>query len=536
MFNKFKNLFKKNNKVDHKKTVMPSDLEKKVDLIKQELQDIDDIIFRKITLTDKYNNEFKTYLIFIKSLIDNKIINDNIITPLTLGLKKTDINLEDYKNSSIDKLISNKIISVQEVERINYMEKALNDILQGKSLLLIDKTEFALSFSTEGWKERNVTMPNVERTIRGPQDAFTENIQVNMGLIRRKVKSKDLKVISITKGKYSCSNINIVYIKGIASDDIAKEVKKRIDTINTGQINGCQHVAELIEDNPISLFNTIYETERPDIVATGIQEGRIAILTDGCPTSLLVPKLFAENFISPEDYYFRFWFTLGLRIMRFIAYILSTILPALYVSIVSFHQELLPSTLVRTIYSAREGVPLPITFELILFGFFFEIVKHAGAAVPQNLSTSITIVGTLIIGQTAITAGFVSADAVIIGAITGITIFLLPIIEFDHALYFFRIFFTLAAGLAGFYGITLVSVFLLAHLASLRSFGVPYLSPIAPLQLQDLKDILIRVPYIFMNTRPESLETENTKRQGNQPVKRFFFKYKISENQKGEKE
>ena len=526
MFNKFKNFFNKNNDTARDEISFSGNLKKNRKLIEKEFKDTDDIVFREITLSDKNDNEIEAVLIFIDSLVNDSIINDNVINPLMLGQREAEI---EFEKENIDKLICNKIINVQEINRINNVEEALNQIVIGKSLLLIDNLNYIISISTEGWKERSVSNPNVERTVRGPQDAFMENIDVNLGLIRRKIKSKDLKVTSLTKGKYSCSNIKILYLDGVADENIVKEVKKRVESINTGQVNGCKHVGELIEDNPLSLFTTFYETERPDVIAAGIQEGRVAIITDGCPTGILVPKLFVENFISPEDYYFRFWFTFGLRMMRFLAYVLSTILPALYVAIVSFHQELLPMTLVRTVYSAREGVPLPITIELLLFGLFFEIIKEAGATVPQNLSTSITIVGTLIIGQAAITAGFMSADSVIIGAITGITIFLLPVIEFDHALFYFRIFYIISAGIAGFYGISLVSIFMLVHLASLRSFGVPYLSPIAPLQLQDLRDILIRVPYIFMNTRPESLETENKIRQGNQPVKRFFFKYKIAE-------
>ena len=371
------------------------------------------------------------------------------------------------KGDDIDQVIREKIISVQNISKIKDINQAINEILQGKSLLLINNAKYALSISTQGWEERSVSMPNVERTIRGPQDAFMENIKVNVGLVRRRVKSKDLKVTSFTKGKHSQTRIDVMYLDGIADDNIVKEVKKRIKSINVGQIIGCMQVLELIEDNPTSLFNTIYETERPDIVAGGIQEGRIAILTDGCPSALLVPKLFVENFISPADYYFRFWFTLGLRGMRFLAYLISTILPAFYVAVISFHQELIPMTLVRTIYSARAGVPLPIVFELLFFGLFFEVIKEAGATVPKNLSTSITIVGTLILGQAAITAGFMSADAVIIGSVTGITIFLMPVIEFDHALFYLRIIFLITAGIAGFYGITIVSVILIAHLAKI---------------------------------------------------------------------
>jgi spore germination protein KA len=205
-------------------------------------------------------------------------------------------------------------------------------------------------------------------------------------------------------------------------------------------------------------------------------------------------------------------------------------LPAIYVAVLSFHQELLPVTLVNTVYSAREGVPFPILIEMIIYGGFFESIREAGARIPTSLGSSVTIVGALILGQAAISAGFLSPDGVIIGSLTGIAIFLLPNVEFNNTLIFFRFAYVAAAGISGFYGIAILTFWIIMHLTSLRSFGIPHMRPVAPLQLEDLKDLIMRGPYLFMNTRPKSLENENVVSQDNSPAKRFFFKYKLTED------
>lgn len=538
MWNKFKNLFKKvssrkNNSTENE-ILFSDNIKKNINYLRKEFEKVSDVQFRQIILSDKSGHEINAWLIYIDSLTKNEIINNNILKPLMLLQREAEFDFSQKDN--LGEIISHKIISVEDIKKTKIMEEAIDAILAGRSLLLIDNINYALSIGTQGWQERNVSMPNVERTVRGPQDAFMENIEVNTGLVRRRIKSKDLKVIPFKIGKHSHTKINVMYLEGIADKNIVQEVKKRMESIDVGQVNGCNHVAELTEDNPLSIFGTFYDTERPDVIAAGVNEGRVAILTDGCPTALLVPSLFMENFISPEDYYYRFWYTFAVRTLRFIAYLTSTLLPAIYAAVISFHQELIPMTLVRSIIASREGVPFPILFELLLFLFFFQLIKEAGAVVPTALSTSITIVGTLILGQAAISAGFLSADGVIVGSITGISVFLIPVVEFSNSLLYVRIAFLFAGGTAGFYGITLVAIILVVHLASLRSFGVPYLSPVAPLQFQDLKDFFIRVPYIFMSSRPESLADKDLTQQGNKPVRRFFFKYNLTENNDQERD
>jgi spore germination protein KA len=532
MWQKLKNWFKGIDRTEKEpqssNQVFFNNLDKNKELLATEFDNIVDIKFRDIELTDGSNHNIKATLVYITNLIDKQIINDNILKPLLSKQEKD--NLGKLAEEKDLESISNKIIDAESIEQISKVRKAVDQILAGNSLLLVDNTPYALSVATGGWEERSVSEPMVERTIRGPNMGFIENIEVNTGMIRRYIKSNQLKIESFTKGEYTQTKINLMYIEGIVNSKIVKEVKKRLASIEVGQINGGRHVLELIEDNSLSPFDTIYETERPDVTAAGVLEGRVAILIDGYPISLIAPMLFMENLISPEDYYSGFYYTSFFRLIRFLGLLVSSMLPGIYISILAFHQEVLPITLVNTVYAAREGVPFPIAIEMMIFGVFFEGIREGGARIPKALGSSITIVGALILGEAAISAGLLSPDSVIIGSLTGISIFLIPTTEFNSALLILRVIYTFAAVISGFYGMTITSLLIVAHLVSLRSFGVPYMRPIAPLQLADLKDFFIRVPYLLMNTRPKSLENENIVRQDNQPSKRFFFKYRINEN------
>ena len=537
MFRYFKNKIKEkfsSNKEENPEKILGSNFEKNIDILASRFCDVSDVYFRQLKLNISDEKKLRICLVYIDNLIDKEQVNKSVIKPITSyrTYNQKQKNMKISKEKIID-LISEEILNVDDLKKIQKVDKICDKILEGGSILLVDDIPVAIGMATQGWTERAASQTNVENTVRGPQEAFTENSKTNIGLIRRRIKSSNLKIVTFTKGLYTKTKISIVYLEGVASSNIVKETKKRINDIQVGQmIGGCRQVSELIEDNPLSLFDTIYETERPDVITSGILEGRVGIVTDGCPTALLVPKLFMENLTSAQDYYYRFWVSLFIRVLRFIAYITSTLLPALYVAIVSYHHELIPMTLASTIYQSRAGVPFPIFLELLLFLILFEMIKEAGATVPTTLSTSITIVGTLILGQAAITAGFLSADGVIIGSITGISIFLIPVVEFSMVLFFIRIIFIIVAAVGGIYGMTLTTIILLAHLASLRSFGVPYLSPVAPLQKQDLKDFFMRVPYLLMSSRPESIETKNSIQQNNKPFRRFFFKYQLKDSDK----
>lgn len=527
MWNRLKDLLGKRISNGEIPETFTSDINKNREILKTCFEKVGDLKLRELKLTKSNGKKIRIILAYIENLVEKELINNFIVRPIVYQQRES--NLELGSGNELARKIASSVINSDEVIEITQVEKSLEQILQGYTILLIEGSSIIYSVGTQGWTERNIIPPEVEKTVRGPKISFVENISINVGSIRRYIKSPKLKSEFFTFGEYTRTRVGVLYLEGVANHKIVEEVKKRLKTINTGQINGCTHIAELIDDNPQSIFDTFYETERVDVVTAGVLEGRIAILTDGCPTALLVPKLFMENFISAEDYYNRYWYTLVIRILRFIGFLTSVLLPGIYISIITFHQELLPLTLVRSVYASRAGVPFPIVIELLLFLFFFEAIREAGARIPASLGASISIVGALILGQAAINAGILSADGVIIGSITGIAIFLTPIIEFNQSLIVLRTLFILAAGFMGLYGISIIILITTLHLCSLRSFGIPFMSPVAPLKLKDLKDFIVRVPYIFMNSRPESIESENPVRQGNRPFKKFFFKYRLDD-------
>ncbi len=501
---------------------LSSNLMTNINILEKIFENTEDIQYRDLSISIPGLDSINAILVYIPSLTDVKVIDDDIIAPL-----HNEEIIE--KENSYARYIADEVVNVKQVKIITELDKITSEILAGNSILFLDGCKEALSLFSQGWEKRGVEKAEAEKTTRGPQVAFTENSQVNLGLIRTRIKSEKLKIESFIKGRYSRTQISILYIEDIVDLDIVKEVKKRIGTIDVGSIISAIHVSELIEDNPLSPFETVMVTERPDVVTAGIMEGRVAITVDGSPTTLIVPKLFYENLITPDDYYSRFWYTFFLRQIRLISVLISAMLPAFYVAAVSFHQEVIPRIVVLRIYSSRSGIPFPVFIEMLIFGLFFEGIKEAGARIPTVLGSAVSIIGTLIVGQSAVTAGFLSADGVIIGAVTAIAIYLIPNIEFANALTIPRIALLVSASISGLFGMVIVILIIIMHLSSLRSFGIPYLSPIAPLMYQDLKDFLVRVPYLLMNTRPQSLQNKNIIRQGNRPYRRYFFKYVIRE-------
>jgi spore germination protein KA len=312
-------------------------------------------------------------------------------------------------------------------------------------------------------------------------------------------------------GERSKTDVLVTYIKGITPDNLIEEINQRLKRINTDAILDVGYIEQFIEDSATSLFPTIGNSERPDVVAARILEGRAAIFVDGSPMALTMPFLFIEGFQSPEDYYARPFFSSFMRWVRLLGFLLSIYLPGIFVSLKTFHPELFPTQLLISVAAAREGLPLPVVLEALLMLMLFEILREAGLRMPRSLGQAVSIVGALVIGQAAVSAGLVGAPMVIVIAATAIASFL--VVPFADLGALFRLIMTIMAGFLGLFGIVIISLEILSHLASLRSLGVPYLSPVAPLNIRGLKDTFIRAPLWAMDSRPESLDSPDTRRQ-----------------------
>ncbi|HEX2952583.1 MAG TPA: spore germination protein [Bacillota bacterium] len=389
--------------------------------------------------------------------------------------------------------------------------KVIEAIMAGDTALIFNKEKTAVIISTKGWEKRSVSEPTTEMVVKGPHDGFVESIRTNTALLRRRIGHPSLTFESFIIGRKSKTDINIGYIKGIANEKIVAEVKRRIKRINIDGILSAGFVEQLIEDAPLSPFLTVGYTERPDVCAARLLEGRIAIFVDGTPVVNTVPNLFIESFQSPDDYNFRPFYSTFVRWGRYLAFLLSILSPAIYVALSTFHHELIPTPLLITMAASTEGTPFPALIEAIGMGIIFEILREAGIRQPRPIGQAVSIVGALVIGQATVSAGLVGAPIVITVALTAIASFVTP--KQAEVTAFLRLTLTVLAGFLGAYGIIAGLIIILIHMASLRSFGVPYLSPIMPLTPGDLKDVAVRVPIWAMFKRPRLIGWHDPVRQ-----------------------
>lgn len=477
--------------------------------LKKFLGKSEDIVFREFEiLTIK---QTKVFICFINGLVNTQMVNECIVKPLI-----EDLPNDKYDNNGahhdVIKTIKNRTLSVADLKEAQSMDQVIDAVLSGETALFIDGNHSAILISTQSFESRNVEEPETETVIRGPRDGFVETLQVNTALIRRKIKNPNLIFEKLILGRQTRTTICIGYIEGIANQKIIQEVKSRLNRIDTDSILESGYIEQFIEDHPFSLFSTIGNSENPDKVAAKLLEGRVAILCDGTPFVLTVPYLFIENMQVSEDYYSRPLFQSFSRLLRIVAFFIAILTPALYVALTTFHQEMIPTVLLTTMAASREGIPFPAFVEAVLMGVTFEILTEAGVRMPRPIGQAVTIVGALVVGEAAVQAGIVSSPMVIVMAVTGITGFVIPSLREFTVI--FRFILIALAAMFGVFGILIGFFFLLGHLCSLRSFGSPYLDPIAPVMWNGLKDSFIRAPLWMLKSRPRSITRRDSKRQG----------------------
>jgi spore germination protein KA len=465
----------------------------------------DDVIIRKFEV------ENKMFMVcYIKGMANVKMIDEEIISAIMDPLNK----LKEINPENLYQIVKDSIICVSDLKDVEAMDEVALAILSGESALFINGFETAIVINTKGFEARSVEEPQTETVVRGPREGFTENILVNTALIRRRLKSRELVFEKMILGKQTNTTIVIAYINNIANPKVVEEVKLRLTRIkdHIDAILESGYIEQYIEDNPRSIFPTIGNSERPDAVAGKLLEGKVAIVCDCTPFVLMVPYLFIENIQHSEDYYIGPYIATCFRLIRLLAYIITISLPALYIAVTVFHYEMIPTILFITMAAAREGIPLPSSAEAFFIVIIFEIIRETGTRMPKPVGQAISIVGALVLGQAAVDAGIVSSPMIIVVAITGITTFINP--SLVNTSFILRAFFMILATGLGLYGILIGFFFVLAHMCSLRSFGVPFFTPIAPMVFKELKDSIIRLPLWSMTTRPESIaQGGNSKRQ-----------------------
>lgn len=477
------------------------DYQDNVSRLKGELGNSTDIAFREIKVRQN-----RGIAVYIDGLADNQMISDFFLESL----------IEDNKNAYEDffQWVFEKAVGLGNRKIIINWNQVYDSLLSGNTIIFIDGYNKGISVETKGWEKRAISEPTTELSIRGPKDSFTESIRTNTALIRRRIKSPNLWLETMKIGTVSQTDIGIMYIKGITNEKIVKEIKERLNRIDIDAILASGTIEQLIEDQTWTIFPTTYHCERPDVVASMLLEGRVAIIVDGAPFVITAPAIFIQFFQAADDYYYRFDIASGIRLLRILAFIIALIGPAVYIAATTFHQEMIPTTMVIAIAAQRENVPFPAFVEAFVMEVTFEILREAGLRLPRAVGQAVSIVGALVIGQAAVQAGFVSPVMVIVVSITAIANFSTPVFAMGIAARLLRFVLMILSSILGFYGIMLGIMFMSIHLCSLRSFGIPYMMPLAPFNIREQQDVFIRVPLWAMKNRPMFMSKGNMVRSG----------------------
>jgi spore germination protein KA len=486
-------------------------IDENIELFQNNFHNDDTLIIRRFQ--NKYLSTADCCVIYIDGMVNTEILNENIIQPVLHH------NLEEKINpNKLLKELQSKIIISNNVNVSNDIEKLVHSLIEGDTIFLLDRYDEALIISTKGWQTRSISEPESARVVRGPKEGFTEAIMINLTLIRRIIKNKDLKFKFKEIGERTHTKTCICYIEGLALEEILTELEKRLDGINIDAVLDSGYIQELIRDAPFSLFETVGYSERPDVIAAKLLEGRIALIVDGSPFVLTVPYVFIEGLQANEDYYNNFLFASFNRLLRSAAMIIAISLPAMYLSAVTYHQELIPTPLLLSISAARQGVPFPTGLALLVMLVIFDVIREAGIRMPSAIGQAVNIVGTLVIGQAIVEAKLVSAPVVIIAAVSGIMKLLSPTTIGPIAV--IRILLLLITCVMGIYGYLFGMMLIIIHMMNIRSFGVPYMLGLASMKNHNGQDIWIRSPWWSMTLRPKIIGARNLVRQSANKTKR----------------
>ncbi|MGE5703582.1 MAG: spore germination protein [Clostridia bacterium] len=483
---------------------MTYDLDENVEQILQTIGHNPDVICRDLVLAQ---TNIRATILYIKYLINKDTLNNAVLKPLLEYPFPRELQPEE-----IPDLLLMRVLQLGDIRVASTHDECVDGILSGNALLFVEGNNVCILLAINAAESRNITEPITESVVRGSREGFVENLETNLTLLRKQVKNPALTIVNYKIGRQTRRNLVVVYLRNIANPSLIEEVKQRIERIDIDDALESGFIEQLIEDDHWSPFPQVQNTERPDKVISAMLEGRVAILLDGTPFSLLVPVTFNMLLQSVDDYTERWYAATLIRIMRYGIIFLALFLPALYIALVSYHQGLIPTKLAISMTASREGVPFPTLIEALIMEVTIEILREAGIRLPKPIGQAVGIVGGLVIGQSAVQAGIVSPIMVIVVAVTAISSFAIPQYSGAIALRLLRFGLMFAAALLGLYGVVLAFLLICGHMVSLKSFGVNYMGIFVMLKLGDLKDSIVKVPYFMMKTRPLLLKPLNKKR------------------------
>lgn len=432
-------------------------------------------------------------LFYFDGMVNVELINESVIKPLV----RAKVKIEQDKRA---KFVKDKLLFASEVGLSSIISDAVSSIMYGDTLLLLEDSHIAIKINTKGWRTRGISEPENERVLQGPREGFDEAAMFNVAMIRRRLQTPDFCATTVRLGKQTNTYIFICYIKGLVSEKSLKILNERLSKINIDSVLDSNYIAEQISDNKSSLFKSVGSTERPDIVAARLLEGRIALVVDSTPVVITLPYLFSENFQSDEDYYINYKLASAGRLLRLICFFLAISVSAVYLALTTFHFQFLPPAFALTVSSARMGVPFPSALECIILTVIFEILRETGIRMPQGVGHALSIVGGLVVGQAAVEAKIVSAPMLIAVAFSGICGLMVP--RLKTAVFYIRFIMIFASAVFGLYGVFVVLSVMLISILGMQSFGVDATLSLEKPSYQALKDVFIRASWTDMIKRP----------------------------------
>ena len=472
-------------------------LEKNITIIENAFKNCGDIVKRRFFVGEK--KDIAVYMIYTDNIVNGSAIEESILTNI---MNRCRI---DGKKEGMLKRLNEEVIAIGEMNEVKTFQEIFDAVLLGDTILLMDENDIALQASTKGFPSRGVSEAKTEVVVQGPKDAFTEIGATNIVLIRRRIRDTKLKVKRTKVGKRSKTDVAILYMEDIVRKEILQEVEYRINQIDIDVILDSGYIDQLLENRWLSPFPQLQMTERPDKAASALLEGRVVIVIDNTPFVVIAPATLNVFFQASEDYYDRWEIMSFIRLIRYCAGFLAVALPGLYIALTVFHPSMLPTNLALKIAETRQNIPFPAVGEILIMELAFELLREAGIRLPSPVSSTIGIVGGIIIGQAAVEAGIVSPSVVIVSALTGICTFVIPNIALVSGLRLTKYIVLIFSAFLGLYGFWLALILMLIHMASLKSFHIPFLYPFCSASVNnynDLEDSIFRLPLWFMKKRP----------------------------------
>lgn len=498
------NLFKKNSNQKDKKRPCYIDSLLSEEKIPKEIEKVKKILYERFDCCSDFavrevecsNNNIKILICYIDGYVDKNILSESVVE----AIQKSEIKTNTL---SIVDFLAKRVISSNDLVYVETIQQSMDGILSGDAVIFIDGADQALKVGVGAPAKRSVEEPASEVSVRGPREGFTESLKTNCILLRKKIKTSQLKMEMLKVGEQTGTDIAICYIQGIAQEEIIDEVRQRVNAIKIDGVFAAGYIEQFIQDGKLSLFPVVGNSEKPDKVAAKLLEGRVGIVIDGTPTVMTVPYLFIESLQTTDDYYGEPYFSTFTRLLRVMALFTSIYMPSIYVALSIFHQRVVPQKLMITMAAAREGIPFSAFVEAMVMIIIFEVLREAGIRMPKAIGQAVSIVGAIVLGDAAVSAGIASAPLIIVVAFAGICSFINPPMMKIGSL--LRIVFLIVTNLLGILGLTSLTTIIGIYLCNKKSFGVPYLTPFSPLNLEDLKDTIISVPVWAMFRRPKSI-------------------------------